>query len=132
MLLVKDDLYVKKINRIMVAMDSSEAAIQCLQLALFLLRDTKGSELILVHVKIWWQIWSSSSAGEKTPFSHLRSQAKQGVQPRCITSSKPGEEILGRTDECRHVNAGFSDRRPSIAKSFVDLDRLGSFFVGLR
>jgi len=29
MLLVKDDLYVKKINRIMVAMDSSEAAIQC-------------------------------------------------------------------------------------------------------
>jgi len=35
MLLVKDDLYVKKINRIMVAMDSSEAAIQCLQLALF-------------------------------------------------------------------------------------------------
>jgi len=41
MLLVKDDLYVKKINRIMVAMDSSEAAIQCLQLALFLLRDTK-------------------------------------------------------------------------------------------
>jgi len=52
MLLVKDDLYVKKINRIMVAMDSSEAAIQCLQLALFLLRDTKGSELILVHVKI--------------------------------------------------------------------------------
>jgi len=40
MLLVKDDLYVKKINRIMVAMDSSEAAI-ALQLALFLLRDTR-------------------------------------------------------------------------------------------
>jgi len=57
MLLVKDDLYVKKINRIMVAMDSSEAAIQCLQLALFLLRDTKGSELILVHVNSKWQIW---------------------------------------------------------------------------
>jgi len=36
MLLVKDDIYVKKIKRIMVAMDSSEAAKQCLRLALFL------------------------------------------------------------------------------------------------
>jgi len=35
MLLVKDDIYVKKIKRIMVAIDSSEAAKQCLRLALF-------------------------------------------------------------------------------------------------
>lgn len=132
MLLVKDDLYVKKINRIMVAMDSSEAAKQCLQLALFLLRDTKGSELILVHVNKDLSGKSSEaslSSVEKDPvLAPAITQAKQqGVQPRCITSSgKPGEEICRLAEEMNvdMLMLGSPDRRPSIAKSFVDLDRL--------
>jgi nucleotide-binding universal stress UspA family protein len=50
MLLVKDDIYVKKIKRVMVAVDKSEASKSCLKLALFLLRDIKGGQLTLVHV----------------------------------------------------------------------------------
>jgi nucleotide-binding universal stress UspA family protein len=50
MLLVKDDIYVKRINRIMVAMDDSEASKQCLKLAIFMLRGIPGGQLILANV----------------------------------------------------------------------------------
>ncbi|MES1024461.1 universal stress protein [Gloeocapsa sp. BRSZ] len=124
MLLVKDDIYVKKINRIMVAVDGSEAAKQCLQLALFLLRDIKGGQLILAHIDK-----GAATPGEK---DHILAEAvaeakKQGIQPRAIsTTGKPGEEIC-RIAEENNVDLlmlGSPDRRPSIAKSFVDLDRL--------
>jgi len=130
MLLVKDDIYVKKINRIMVAMDNSEAAKQCLQLALFFLQDIKGGELILVHVKK--DLSSKSSEVSSTAKDPILEQAvaeakKQGVQPRCVTSSgRPGEEICRLAEEMDVdlLMLGSPDRRPSIAKSFVDLDRL--------
>ena len=52
---------------------------------------------------------------------------KQGVNVRCVTSSgKPGQEIC-RVAEDLNVDLlllGSPDRRPSIAKSFVDVDRL--------
>ena len=50
MLLVKDDIYVKRINRVMVAMDNSDSAKHCLRLALFLLRDIPSGQLILTNV----------------------------------------------------------------------------------
>jgi nucleotide-binding universal stress UspA family protein len=132
MLLVKDDIYVKKINRILVAMDKSDAAKNCLKLALFLLRDIKGGELILANV-------DTDLRGKKSELSQANLEQnpvlaaavaeakKQGVATRCVTSSgKPGEEICRLADE---LNAdllllGSPDRRPSIAKNFVDIDRL--------
>ena len=132
MLLVKDDIYVKKINRIMVAIDGSDAAKQCLQLALFLLRDIKGGQLILVHVNKN----SSGKPGEaplidaqKDPVlaQAIAEAKKQGVQPRCVTSSgNPGEEICRLADDMSIdlLLLGSPDRRPTIAKSFVDIDRL--------
>ncbi|MEO1519732.1 MAG: universal stress protein, partial [Cyanobacteria bacterium J06633_2] len=48
MLLVKDDIYVKRIRKVLVTIDRSEASQQALQFALTLLRDVKGGELILV------------------------------------------------------------------------------------
>jgi len=129
MLLVKDDIYVKKINRIMVAMDGSDAANQCLRLALFLLRDIKGGQLILAHVDK--SASSSSAIASKEQDSVLAgaiAEAKKlGIQPRAVsTTGKPGEEIC-RIAEENNVDLlmlGSPDRRPSIAKSFVDLDRL--------
>lgn len=130
MLLVKDDIYVKKLNRIMVAMDGSDAAKQCLQLALFLLRDIKAGQLILAHV----DKTASSSSGTTTPAEKdailagaIAEAKKYGIQPRALsTTGKPGEEIC-RIAEENNVDLlmlGSPDRRPSIAKSFVDLDRL--------
>src|ERR687886_2797490 len=43
MLLVKDDIYVKKVKRVMVALDKSESAQQSLDLALSLLRNISGA-----------------------------------------------------------------------------------------
>ena len=67
MLLVKDDIYVKKINRIMVAMDGSESAQQCLNLALFLLRDQKGGQLFLVNVNKARTGFEEAANAEKNP-----------------------------------------------------------------
>ena len=132
MLLVKDDIFVKKINRIMVAMDGSDAAKQCLQLALFLLRDIRGGQLILGHVNkdLSGKAGEASLTGaEKDPVlaPAIAEAKKQGVQPRCVTSSgKPGAEICRLAEEMNVdlLMLGSPDRRPSIAKSFVDLDRL--------
>jgi nucleotide-binding universal stress UspA family protein len=132
MLLVKDDIYVKKINSIMVAVDGSDAAKQCLQLALPLLQGVKGGQLILVHI-------NKDSTGqpgeiplnvaEKDPVlaDAIALVKKQGVQPRCVTGSgSPGEAICRLAEEMNVdlLMLGSPDRRPSIAKSFVDLDRL--------
>jgi nucleotide-binding universal stress UspA family protein len=132
MLLVKDDIYVKKINRILVAMDKSDAAKNCLKLAIFLLRDIKGGELILANV-------DTDLRGKKSELSQANLEQnpvlaaavaeakKQGVATRCVTSSgKPGEEICRLAEELNVdlLLLGSPDRRPSIAKNFVDIDRL--------
>lgn len=132
MLLVKDDIYIKKINRIMVAVDGSDAAKQCLQLALFLLRDIKAGQLILAHINKDLRGKSSelsSASAEKDPIlaAAIAEAKKQGVQPRSVTSSgNPGAEICRLAEEMNVdlLMLGSPDRRPSIAKSFVDLDRL--------
>ena len=132
MLLVKDDVYVKKVNRLMVAFDGSDPAKQCLNLALSLLRDIKGGQLILVHVNKDLGAKPgevSLATAEQDPVlaPAIAQVKKQGVQPRCVTTSgRPGEEICRLADELGVdlLILGSPDRRPSVAKSFVDLDRL--------
>jgi nucleotide-binding universal stress UspA family protein len=132
MLLVKDDIYVKKIKRIMVAIDSSDSAKNCLKLALFLLRDIQGGELILANI-------ATDLGGKQSEITKVNSDKnpvlaaavaeaeKQGIQSRSyISSGKPGEEICRLAEELNIdlLLLGSPDRRPSIAKSFVDIDRL--------
>ncbi|MEC4888411.1 MAG: universal stress protein [Scytonema sp. PMC 1070.18] len=132
MLLVKDDVYVKRINRIMVAMDNSDAAKHCLSLALFLLRDIKGGELVLAHINTdlrGKEFETAEINPEQDPvLSAAYAEAKRyGIPTRCVTGTgKPGEEIC-RLAEQKNVDLlllGSPDRRPSIAKSLVDIDRL--------
>lgn len=124
MLLVKDDIYVKKINRIMVAIDGSDAAKQCLRLALFLLRDIKGGQLLLVHV----DKATAAPAEQSSVLTPAVAEAKQqGIKPRTFSIvGKAGEEIcrIAEQEGVDLLMLGSPDRRPSIAKSFVDLDRL--------
>ncbi|MEH2252690.1 universal stress protein [Nostoc sp.] len=132
MLLVKDDIYVKRIKRIMVAIDNSDSAKNCLKLALFLLRDIQGGQLILANV-------TTNLGGKRSEITEVKSDKnpvlaaavaeaqKQGIQSRCyISSGKPGEEICRLAEELNIdlLLLGSPDRRPSIAKSFVDIDRL--------
>ncbi|MFB2935076.1 universal stress protein [Aerosakkonemataceae cyanobacterium BLCC-F154] len=125
MLLVKDDIYVKKLNKIMVALDASEAAKQCLKLALFLLRDVKGGQLIFAHV---------DAKGQETPpavqsaLTNAAEEAKKmGISYKTVTGNgKPGEQIctLAEENNVDLLMLGSPDRRPSIAKALPDLDRL--------
>ncbi len=129
MLLVKDDIYVKKINRIMVALDNSDTAKHCLKLALFLLQDIKEGELILANVNTDLRGKPSEISPEQNPVlaAAFLEAKKRGVQVRCVTSSgKPSEEICRLAQECNVdlLLLGSPDRRPSIAKSLVDIDRL--------
>lgn len=130
MLLVKDDIYVRAINRVTVAIDKSEASKQCLKLALFLLRDIKGGQLILVNVDSDPKATEKTGVeAEKAPvFAEAIAQAKQyGVGYKAIvTTGKAGEAICRIADETKTdlLMLGSPDRRPSIAKGLPDLDRL--------
>ncbi|AFZ26181.1 universal stress protein UspA-like protein [Cylindrospermum stagnale PCC 7417] len=132
MLLVKDDIYVKRIKRVMVAIDNSDAAKKCLDLALFLLRGIPEGQLILANV-------TQDLNGKTTEITDIKpdknsalaaavtAAENQGVSTRCVRSSgKPGEEICRLAKELNTdlLLLGSPDRRPSIAKSFVDIDRL--------
>jgi nucleotide-binding universal stress UspA family protein len=143
MLLVKDDIYVKKLNRVMVAMDGSDSAKHCLKLALFLMQDLKGAELFLANVNTEWLTKSNKpelNPGDNPVLAAAVAEAKKyGVQTRCLSSSgtsgqdaivtssgRAGQEIcrLAEENNIDLLLMGSPDRRPSIAKSFVDLDRL--------
>lgn len=129
MLLVKDDIYVKRIRRAMVAMDKSESAQESLDLALSLLRDVSGAQLYLVHVNPDRQSPASEADAEKDPVlaPAVAAAKKQGIPYRCInTTGKPGPEICRLAEEMNVdlLMLGSPERRPSIAKSLPDLDRL--------
>lgn len=132
MLLVKDDIYVKRIKRVMVAMDNSDAAKHCLNLALFLLRGIPGSQLILTNINTDLRGKTSELSEvspDKSPVlaAAVAEAQRNGVQARCYTSSgRPGEEICRLAEELSVdlLLLGSPDRRPSVAKSFVDIDRL--------
>ncbi|OCQ97897.1 universal stress protein UspA [Oscillatoriales cyanobacterium USR001] len=132
MLLVKDDVYVKKIRRIMVAFDNSEPAKQSLKLALSFLKEISGGQLILVHVTKDLTGKTSedlTANAEKDPTlaPAIAEAQKMGVSYRCITATgKPGETICRIADDLSVdlLMLGSPDRRPNIAKNFLDLDRL--------
>lgn len=125
MLLVKDDIYVKKLNKIMIALDASEAAKQCLKLALFLLRDVKGGQLILAHVNAKAQ--ETPTAVDSALASATAEAKKLGINCKTVSATgKAGEQICNLAEE-NNVDLlmlGSPDRRPSIAKALPDLDRL--------
>ncbi len=126
MLLVKDDIFVKRLNRIMVAFDSSPSATQCLDLALSLLRDIPGGQLILGHSGSNRAFESAEADPVLAPAIAKAKQA--GLAYRCYsaTAAKPGPDIC-RTAADSNADLlimGSPDRRPSVAKSMPDLDRL--------
>ncbi|MEC4984297.1 MAG: universal stress protein [Oscillatoria sp. PMC 1068.18] len=132
MLLVKDDIYVKKLRRVMVAMDRSEAAQQCLDLALFLVRDIPSGELLLVRVnpdlkKEFLPVPPHEAETNPVLAPAVAKAKRQGINYRCIvTGGRPGEEIcqVAADKNVDLLMLGSPERRPSIAKALPDLDRL--------
>ena len=131
MLLVKDDVYVKKIRKILVTMDTSEASQQALQLATTMLRDIKGGQLILVHVnsdlKTVPTVTDQPAEMDPVLAPAVKEAKRLGLKYRCeAPEGKPGARICQLADELDVdlLVMGSPERRPSIAKGLPDLDRL--------
>jgi nucleotide-binding universal stress UspA family protein len=131
MLLVKDDIYVKKINRIMVALDKSESAQQSLKLAIALIRDVKNGQLVLVHtnpdLKLKPGEITANPEADPVLIPAINEAKKLGINYKCVApEGKPGERICQVAEDLNVdlLVIGSPDRRPSIAKGLPDLDRL--------
>ena len=131
MLLVKDDIYVKKIRKVLVTLDASEQSQQALQLALTMLRDIKGGQLILVHVnselKTVTQVPDQPAESDPVLMPAIKAAQQYGIKYRCESpSGKPGVRIrlLAEELDVDLLIMGSPERRPSVAKGLPDLDRL--------
>jgi nucleotide-binding universal stress UspA family protein len=129
MLLINDDVDVRRISKVMVAYDGSVPAKESLGIALSLVRDIKGGQLLITQVKADKKAADAITQPEKDPiFATAISEAKkQGVAYKCIVAAgNPGQEICNAAED-NNVDLlllGSPDRRPSVAKTLPDLDRL--------
>lgn len=129
MLLVKDDVYIKQVNRIMVAYDDSAPAKAALETAISLLRENKGGQLILARTLVDQKAVESLTNPEKDEklLSAIATAKRFQVPYKlAIGGGNPGKEICRLADEYNAdlLILGSPDRRPSIAKTLPDLDRL--------
>ena len=129
MLLVRDDLYVRAINRVLVPVDGTGVGDDALRLACELVASIPGGTLTGIHVT---RQDITPSRGGRSPADEVLEKAVQrargyGVALKAIHRS--GD--IGRT-VCEVAEAERSDllviasqdRRPLVAKGLVDLDRL--------
>ncbi|MGB4700079.1 MAG: universal stress protein [Parasynechococcus sp.] len=130
MLLVRDDLYVRHINRVMVTIDGTGVGDDALRTACELVRDIPGGTLTGLHVV---RQESAPSRGGRTKADDILDAAVQrarsfGVDLKAIhTEGKDiGRSVCAVAEE---INADMlviasQDRRPLVARGLVDLDKL--------
>ena len=130
MLLVRDDLYVRHVNRVMVTVDGTGVGDDALRTACELVNEIPGGTLTGVHVV---RQKSTPTRGGRTRADEILDAAVQrargfGVELKPMTSF--GNDI-GRAvcAAAREANADLvviasQDRRPLVARGLVDLDKL--------
>ena len=129
MLLVRDDLYIRHINRVLVTIDGTGVGDDALKLACELVRDIPGGTLSGVHVT---RQDITPSRGGKNPADLVLEKAVQrarsfGVELQPIhRSGDIGRTVCNAADEIKAdlLVIASQDRRPVVAKSLVDIDRL--------
>lgn len=129
MLLVKDDVFVREIEHITVAMDKSEASKQCLEMALFFLRDMPNSTLNLIRVdpNAKDELIGNAAAQDPVLAEAVKQADRYKLNTRCFVGvGSAGKAICRLADMAKTdlLILGSPDRRPSIAKNMPDLDRL--------
>jgi nucleotide-binding universal stress UspA family protein len=131
MLLIKDDIYVKKLKRVMVAIDKSPAANYALDLTLSLLQGYQDAEILLTRVNpdLDPNLKLAPEEMESNPIlaPAIAKVKRMGLQYRClVTGGRPAQKICSLA-EARNIDLlvlGSPERRPSIAKSLPDIERL--------
>ena len=131
MLLVKDDIYVKKLKRVMIAIDKSPAASYALDVTLSLLKGYQDAEILLTRVNpdLDPNLKLSQEDMENNPIlAPAIAKVKQmGLKYQClVTGGRPAQKICSLA-EAKNIDLlalGSPERRPSIAKNLPDLERL--------
>ncbi|MBD2177969.1 universal stress protein [Pseudanabaena sp. FACHB-1998] len=125
MLLIKDDVYIKTIRSVMVSIDASAASQYSLDLAIKLVSGAKDVEIFLARVV---KRKEDANAANDPVLAEAAAKLKRMNIPSktFIGSGDVGKEICRLADESNAslLMLGSPDRRPSIARSLPDLDRL--------
>jgi nucleotide-binding universal stress UspA family protein len=129
MLLVRDDLYVRAINRVLVTVDGTGVGDDALRVACELVKGIPGGSLTGVHVT---RQDLTPSRGGKNPADDVLDKAVQrargmGVELQPMhRSGDVSRTVCGAAAEIGAdlVVIASQDRRPLVAKGLVDLDRL--------
>ncbi len=129
MLLVRDDLYVRAVNRVLVTVDGTGVGDDAIRLACELVRDIPGGSLTGVHVT---RQDVTPSRGGRSPADEVLGRAVQRARALGVTmtplhrTGDIGRSVCAVAEETRAdlVVIASQDRRPLVAKGLVDLDRL--------
>ena len=131
MLLVKDDIYIKRIKRVMVAMDKSPAAQYALDVALSMFQGYNEAKIYLTRInpdlKPGLEI-SQEDADNNPILSAAAAKVRsKGLSYQCILSGgRPAQKLCALAEDYNidFMVLGSPERRPSVAKTLPDLERL--------
>jgi len=131
LLLVKDDIYVKRIKRVMVAIDKSPAAQYALDVAISMFQGYSDAEIYLTRVnpdlKSNLEI-TKADIKENPILSKATAKVKsRGIACRSLlVGGRPAQQICGLASDYNidFLILGSPERRPSVAKNLPDLERL--------
>ena len=129
MLLVRDDLYVRHINRVMVTIDGTGVGDDALKIACELVREIPGGSLTGIHISrqdITPSRGGLSPADEVLQKAVLRARSL-GVELKAIHSTGDigrGVCAAAEAEKADLLVIASQDRRPLVAKALVDIDRL--------
>jgi nucleotide-binding universal stress UspA family protein len=130
MLLVRDDLYVRHVNRVMVTVDGTGVGEDALKLACEMVRDIPGGQLTGVHVARQELMASrgASNKGDELLNAAVQRARSFGVEmkPLHVTDADIGRGVCKAAADSNAdlVVIASQDRRPLVARGLVDLDKL--------
>ena len=130
MLLVRDDLYIRHINRILVTIDGTGVGDDALTLACEMVKEIPGGQLTGVHVARQEPAASRGAASKSD--SYLDKAVKRArnlgvdLKPLHVTNTDIGKGVCLAADQVSAdlVVLASQDRRPLVARGLVDLDKL--------
>ena len=130
MLLVRDDLYVRHVNRLMVTIDGTGVGDDALRIACEMVRDIPGGQLTGVHIAR--QDLSASRGGDNKADGLLAAAVQRArslgveLKPMHMASPDIGRGVCQAAEDIGAdlVVIASQDRRPLVARGLVDLDKL--------
>ena len=130
MLLVRDDLYVRHVNRLIVTIDGTGVGDDALRIACEMVRDIPGGQLTGVHIAR--QDLSASRGGGSKADGLLTAAVQRArsmgvdLKPMHVANQDIGRGVCEAAEEIGAdvVVIASQDRRPLVARGLVDLDKL--------